>query len=231
MLVHFKDLSLNFRGFSSELTPFQEVYLDRVYDFIPAGVAALGQTVFDVGANIGEYAVRQALRVGKGGCVFAFEPNPDAYSRLLRNIQINDLSNVVSFPLAVSRASGKVLFSRDKRSTLAGRIVDAGVSADLSSEIISSDAVSLDEIVESRQVRIIDVLKIDVEGSELLVLDGARRHALPITRNVILEYHSPDLRKEIERILTTEFRFRRLMDRENVLYYEATSESGTYRSE
>jgi FkbM family methyltransferase len=221
MLVHFKELSLIFRKFSSELTPFQEVYLDRVYDFIPAGIPAMGQTVFDVGANIGEYTIRQALRVGKEGLVFAFEPNPDAYSRLLRNIQINDLSNVVSFPVAVSRASGKVLFNKDPRSTLAGRIVDAGAQADLSSEMISVDAVSLDEIVESRQIRIIDVLKIDVEGSELLVLDGARRHALPITRNIVLEYHSPELRNEVEQILTTEFRFRCLMDRENVLYFES----------
>jgi FkbM family methyltransferase len=195
--------------------------LDRVYDFIPAGVPSPGETVFDVGANIGEYSIRQSLRVGAEGRIYAFEPNPDAYSRLLRNIKINNLSNVVSFPVAVSNSSGKVFFSRDTRSTLAGRIVDAGAPSDPSSEIISADAVSLDDIVESMGIKRIDVLKIDVEGAEMQVLDGARRHVLPITRNIILEYHSPELKKEMKRILTTEFRFRYLLDRENVLYFES----------
>jgi FkbM family methyltransferase len=69
-------------------------------EFVPHG----GWTVFDVGASIGVFTVLQALQ---GASVFSFEPNPDSYSRLSRNITANNLNHCVQlFPTALGDERG-----------------------------------------------------------------------------------------------------------------------------
>jgi Met-10+ like-protein len=89
---------------TSEIFIFHEIYESRQYarhaDFIPQS----GWTVFDVGANIGVFTVLQATR---GARVFSFEPNPDSYGRLLRNVTANKLSDRVRlFPTALGDERG-----------------------------------------------------------------------------------------------------------------------------
>jgi len=69
MKIDFKGLSSIFKTFSSELTSYLEIYLQKVYETEPSFIAHPGDIVFDVGANIGVYSIRQAR---EGAIVYAF---------------------------------------------------------------------------------------------------------------------------------------------------------------
>ena len=77
---------------TSEAYVFQEIYKYHQYERHPDFVPQRGWTVFDVGANIGVFTVQQAA---KGANVYSFEPNPDAYRRLSRNVSANELADRV----------------------------------------------------------------------------------------------------------------------------------------
>lgn len=137
----------------------------------------LGGVVYDVGANVGLIAVPLARHVGADGHVSCFEPVPDNAARLRRNLALNNLANCVVHEMALGEATGEVLIAREVRNG----------STSGNAMIVSSDGQrlprydmtqtvpvrSLDEIVVERSLRMPNVIKLDVEGSEVGFLKGA----------------------------------------------------------
>ena len=75
-----------------------------------------GSRIFDIGANIGYYAVMEALMVGKEGEVIAIEPSPSNVRLLERNVALNDQKNIRIVSAAVSDIDGsKTFFLSDKK--------------------------------------------------------------------------------------------------------------------
>ena len=134
-----------------------------------------GWSVADVGANIGYYALLFAEAVGPAGRVACIEPEPDNLAELRRNVETNRLPGTDVFPVAVGSSAGTV-------SLRAG--INGAVMADGSGEI-EVPLRTLDELLADRPV---DFIKIDVEGYEGHVLDGAAR---------LLESRRPTLFVEI----------------------------------
>jgi FkbM family methyltransferase len=130
---------------------------------------AEGMTVVDVGANIGYYTLLAAKLVGDKGRVFAFEPEPQNYTLLTRNIELNKCKNVTAIRKAVSSKIGTAdLFINTEAGAhgfLAERTGIIGVT--------TVETVSLDEYFKKREYPT-DVIKIDVEGAELPVLSGMK---------------------------------------------------------
>ena len=122
-----------------------------------------GDVTVDVGANIGEVSIVMSLRAGPTGRVFAFEPNPRIYRYLLGNLALNQCHNVTALNAAVGAAAGTLRMSDGRRDDM-NRVVDAGE--------IEVSATTLDE---QNWPGTIALVKVDVEGSELLVLEGAQR--------------------------------------------------------
>ena len=92
-------------------------------------------TVFDVGANVGPYALVAARRVGDRGSVHAFEPTPKSAAGLRRNVGLNGLTNVVVNEVAVSDTAGEVNLYLDEESAhLAGLSDFIGKPISLQSE-------------------------------------------------------------------------------------------------
>lgn len=120
-----------------------------------------GDVVIDVGANVGEVSIIFSQRAGATGRVFAFEPHPRIYQYLLGNLALNRCGNVTTANLAVGAAPGVVRMSNDKHDDM-NRIVDDGA--------IEVACTTLDAQVPAQPIAF---LKIDVEGSELRVLEGA----------------------------------------------------------
>jgi FkbM family methyltransferase len=142
-----------------------------------------GMTGFDVGANIGLYSLLLARLVGRTGVVHAFEPEPRNFERLKANLALNAAGNVITNRLAVSHESGDVrlnLFDpslNEWHSLGAPRLTDPYHPRRLVEpvESISVEAVSLDDYTRSHSIARVDFLKIDVEGAEPAVLQGAVR--------------------------------------------------------
>ncbi len=126
-----------------------------------------GQTVVDVGAMIGYYTLICARRVGSRGRVFAFEPDPDNFEILRRNIKINGLSNVVSEQFAASDRSGPSQLYRSWDNNGDHRSFDVGDGR----KVVEVQAIELDEYFRER-ADLVDLVKLDVQGHEWAVVRG-----------------------------------------------------------
>jgi FkbM family methyltransferase len=129
-----------------------------------------GDIVFDVGANIGLWAMGAAHRVASQGMVHAFEPAPANYRRLCHHARFNALAQIRCRQLAVSNCSGKATFyeSGTDNSGL-GSLAQRGESE----SAIEVETVTLDGYCQSEKIQRVDFIKVDVEGGESLVFRGA----------------------------------------------------------
>jgi FkbM family methyltransferase len=131
-----------------------------------------GMTVFDVGAHFGEYTVLAAQSVGPAGRVHAFEPQPELFALLERNVTAAGLGNVTLNCCAVAERDGEAEFWRRREpasSSLAGSAApDGEVEGVYRVRVCTLDAYSREHRLTP------DVIKADVEGAERLVVLGAR---------------------------------------------------------
>lgn len=129
-----------------------------------------GDTFFDVGANIGYHTLGAAAT---GAHVYAFEPVPRLRHRLAGNLRLNGLERrVIVSELALSNRSGPAAFYLAKRLDDGSHSLIPGVPSQ-SVEQITVRTVRLDDHLQASGVPQPTVMKIDVEGAEALVLDGA----------------------------------------------------------
>lgn len=138
-----------------------------------------GDIVVDLGANIGYYTLLAAKLVGSKGKVYAFEPEPRNYDLLLRNIELNGYENIVPVQKAVSNAAGIVRFYLSDKDigahTLRKHRSDKRYFNQNSfGKFIEVESISLDEFFKDEQHQI-DVIKMDIEGAEMLALAGMDR--------------------------------------------------------
>ena len=127
-----------------------------------------GMVVVDVGANIGYYTLLAAHLVGDEGKVFAFEPDPNNYSLLCKNIEVNGYRNVIPVRKAVFSKSGEMELFLDESNLGGHSLSEANVDKGAS---IMVEVTSLDDYFRNTDYKI-DVIKMDVQGSEMAVLEG-----------------------------------------------------------
>lgn len=128
-------------------------------------VLRLGMIVLDIGANIGAHTLPLAKLVGESGLVLAFEPQRILFQTLAGNMAINSITNVHCFQKAVGKKRGTgyipEMYYNEYNNFGGIGLTDKGVPV----EIISVDDLNL---------RDCHFMKIDVEGMELDVLEGAQ---------------------------------------------------------
>ncbi len=134
-----------------------------------------GDVVYDVGAHVGYTAILASGRVGATGLVVAFEPRGLNLRFLRIHMKVNRTENIRVVESAVGERTGRALFDEDRGSGT-GRLAEDGR--------LSVPLVSLDDLVASGELPPPDFIKVDVEGGELVVLQGARS---------ILDRHHPAL--------------------------------------
>ena len=132
-----------------------------------------GDIFFDVGANTGLYTVLGAISVRKRGRVHAFEPDPKGCDLLRKNIELNNLRNVILNPVAVSNQDGTVKFASCLDSAFSSMRENKYHQRRGSLEWIEVECITLDAYVEQQHLDGVDIVKIDVEGAELHVLQGS----------------------------------------------------------
>jgi FkbM family methyltransferase len=149
-----------------------------------------GGVMVDVGANVGYMTMLGARRVGPAGRVLAIEPNPYMVEAMRRHLDKNGISNVSIVQAGCSRAKGSfpLYLSPDRNPGM----TSLSAKNAHSQRSIQVDVVPLDELVAEFNPPSLDVLKIDVEGAELQVLQGAKE-TLRRFRPVILMELDPRL--------------------------------------
>jgi FkbM family methyltransferase len=131
---------------------------------------------FDVGAHIGYYSVKAARRVGHGGRVVAFEPNPEIVRLLRDNVESNKLSEIEVLPIACAdRDQTLTFFASATANTGASSLAEANADPGMggNSKSYQVRARPIDDVVRELNVQRLDVMKVDVEGAEVYVLRGA----------------------------------------------------------
>jgi FkbM family methyltransferase len=179
--------TLSFRGLklcldwrSSEHVPLREILIREEYWPEPAFRPSTGQSVVDVGANAGIYSVYAATQVGRQGRVIAIEPNPAVITRLERNVTTNAMGDVCTvIPAAISSQAGvgSLIVGANTAISHLGAPGRPGVKVPVR---------TLDEVVDGFNLAGIDLMKIDVEGAELAVLQGGA-NAVRRSRRIVIE--------------------------------------------
>ena len=136
----------------------------------------VGDCFVDVGANVGVYSLAAARCVGKQGRVLAIEPNPEICADLLCNRRLNNFEETIQVAaVAATEETGLLAF-------VIPPSTNWGMSREATSETLHGDrylvfGLPLNELLQAVAIRRIDVIKIDVEGSELRVLRGLFENA------------------------------------------------------
>ncbi len=126
-----------------------------------------GMVVYDIGAQAGFYTLFFSRVVGEDGKVYAVEPLAENLRYLLAHIQLNELRNVEVIAAALCEKSGLENFSIDRERSQ-NRLVASGKS------ILRVPTLSLDDLIEGQGCAPPNLIKMDVEGAEVRILQGAR---------------------------------------------------------
>ena len=133
-----------------------------------ANMVTLGAVVYDIGSNAGIYSLLASLRAGPSGWVYAFEPLQRNLHYLRRHVALNNLQNCTVLEEAVCNEEGTRSFSVASFDSSTARLASDGE--------LQVPSTTLDRcIYGEKRLRPPNVLKIDVEGAELEVLQGAHR--------------------------------------------------------
>lgn len=146
------------------------------------------QTIMDVGANIGQTALNMRKKQKKKGIaptIYAFEPFPDTFEKLDRNVQKNNAQKEIHcVRLGIGSEAGVLPMIKHSEANSGGyRISPVQVPGSIDIRVST-----IDTFVEQQNIQKIDFLKIDVEGFEMEVLKGARKTIQQFRPVLVFEY-------------------------------------------
>jgi FkbM family methyltransferase len=149
-----------------------------------------GAVAVDVGANIGVHTLTLANLVGDSGHVIAVEPNPTVRERLERNLQINEITNVVVYECALGanddQMSLRIPTAKSKESANPG--LASLVALDTPHNLVAVEVRRLDDLFNESGLERLDLVKIDVQGFEMQVLEGMTALIEKFRPAILFEY-------------------------------------------
>ena len=149
-------------------------------------IANEGMNVIDVGGHIGITAAAIAKKVGKRGLLYSFEPVPEYFDILKKNLSANKLENAEALQLAVSDQIGTIDFYQKGGSS--------GIIPEEGAKKLKANTTTIDRFLNDQRIERIDLINIDCEGSELLVLKGAKESLQKNRVRIFCEIHHNFLR-------------------------------------
>jgi FkbM family methyltransferase len=151
-----------------------------------------GMTVLDIGANAGFYTLAFSRLVGEKGQVWAFEPFAENMQNLLRHLRINQLRNVTLVQAAIASEPGLGFFrvSADKHT---GSIAKEGQ--------YRVPTLSLDKLMDQKAFPAPDLIKMDVEGAESSILEGAQKLLSTKKSVLFISLHGEQQMKRCQQML------------------------------
>lgn len=155
-------------------------------------LARPGMIAWDIGANAGFYSLALARLVGSRGRVHAFEPLAENAANILDHLRLNRCDNVALYQLAVSDRNGLAPFHVAESNAM-GHLSESGA--------YRVPTAAMDELVWGQGLPAPDIVKMDVEGAESLVLQGAAK-LLGLRQTVwFIALHGAEQRDKVGRML------------------------------
>jgi FkbM family methyltransferase len=169
---------LTMRPGPMDRTTFREIFIRREYDIdLPSAIKPT--VIIDAGANIGFTSVFLANRYA-GARIFSIEPDEANFNYLVKNVK--------HYPSVTPIQSA--LWSKKEMIQVVDRgYGDRGFMIEKNEENNSLLAISLDDLLDQFQLKHIDILKMDIEGSEKEVFGAHYDRWLPVTKCLIIELH------------------------------------------
>jgi FkbM family methyltransferase len=125
--------------------------------------------IFDIGANIGWYSIHLSKKL-IGTKIYSFEPIPETFSKLKKNVELNSINNINLVNLPLSNEIQNLIFYYSPSATGASSSVNISEENDIKKLECTTD--TIDNFVTNNKIVKIDFIKCDVEGSELFVFQG-----------------------------------------------------------
>jgi FkbM family methyltransferase len=161
-----------------------EIFSWREYRSVES-LLAEAAVIIDGGAHIGVWSA-YASAINPVAKIYSFEPDPDNFLVLRRTVTDNHLDKIKLFQLALAGTSGPRLLSKAPDS-----INHALLPSESSDNGRLVQAKSLRDFCVLNKIKIIDILKLDIEGGEYELLDAWQTEDFNLLKTVILEYHQP----------------------------------------
>lgn len=159
-------------------------------------IRAIGEkespVIFDVGSNIGTYTYWLAKKYPKGK-IYCFEPQRNIFQILCGNMAVNNIFNVHAFPFAMSDVNETIQVSEvnyNAPGCFSVYSLDEEVDRkyEITEEKCSVHCMTIDTFVEMFHIEKIDFIKVDVEGFDIKVLNGAKRTIERFEPDLFVEY-------------------------------------------
>lgn len=165
----------NYEGFDVKINPIEyvggEVYKEKKYEeeltnYLKDNLQ-VGDVVVEIGGHIGLHSLVIREKIGEEGKLSVFEPEPENREILEKNLELNGFTGVEVNEHAISNQKGEADFHLDDKNTGA-----ASLKSGHGKEKITVPLITLEEYLNNSSIEKIDLVKIDVEGAELDVLEG-----------------------------------------------------------
>jgi FkbM family methyltransferase len=147
-----------------------------------------GDTVLDVGANVGLYTAMTAHLAGPKGRVIALEPDPENFGYLQQTIQANSFANVHAVQAAAAGETGEATLYVSASNRGDNRMY----ANEMCGDQLKVKIVRLDDLLPTLQVNTLDFIKIDVQGFEGQVMEGLKETIRRSPSLVMLAEFWPD---------------------------------------
>ncbi|HEV8308089.1 MAG TPA: FkbM family methyltransferase [Methylomirabilota bacterium] len=175
--------------FTSQWEALQVPGYDKTLMRMASHLVKRNAVVYDIGSNVGLYAVRFARLAGRRGHVYCVEANPVCVYLLRANMELNQVENYEILPVAVAKGPGSTRFTINYANLGLGLIEDSPYFGQKSGHGIDVDTTSLDDLIETQALRPPDVIKLDIEGGEVSAVKGMLNTLLRHRPILILELH------------------------------------------
>jgi FkbM family methyltransferase len=174
----FRDATRNGVNYCLDMSDSMQWYVfagidDSFHDRVIKGKIRANTTVIDIGCNIGEFSLQVCKECEDNALdvtLISIDPNPYIIELFENNLKLNTFSraSIVIKKIAISNTNNQAVFSFDDRKSGGGRLDSSHENK------LSVDVVRLDDLVKTEQIDRIGYVKIDVEGFDGHVLDGAK---------------------------------------------------------
>ena len=179
-----RGLQFRVRG-AMDVWSIKETFLDRFYEKYGFTIQPHWM-IIDIGAGLGDYSLYAAVTQPTSQ-VFSFEPYPESFVLMQKNLLLNGTTNVQAFDQAIGAASGELILDLSSGEPL--QFQSQHKQAGPVEKSLSVSSLSLVDALSRLGLESCDLLKLDCEGAEYPILFGAPHPVLERIQRIVMEYH------------------------------------------